>query len=111
MLLACAIFFLFSFSQAWETSLKISKEVDDPFCEISVNDTLQQNLIFEDVGVAANVTVLGGYRVCRLGHFLVFFCKHIAEESPKNVSMKDPNILLLTGRGVPAKGANCGRRG
>ena len=73
MLLACAIFLLFSASQAWETSLKISKEEDDPFCKISVNDTLQQNLIFEDVGVAANVTVLGGYKVCPLGYLLIFF--------------------------------------
>ena len=81
MLLACAIFFLFGFSQARETSLKISKEEDDPFCKISVNDTLQQNLVFEDVGVAANVTVLGGYKVCPLGHY---FCKHI-EEGPENV--------------------------
>ena len=83
MLLACAIFFLFSFSQAWETSLKISKEVDDPFCKISVNDTLQQNLIFEDVGVAANVTVLGGYRVCQLGHFLVFFASTLLRKVQK----------------------------
>ena len=73
MLLACAIFLLFSASQAWETSLKISKEEDDPFCKISVNDTLQQNLIFEDVGVAANVTVLGGFKVCPLGHLFIFF--------------------------------------
>ena len=85
MLLACAIFFLFSFSQAWETSLKISKEVDDPFCKISVNDTLQQNLTFKDVGVAANVTVLGGYKVMSTWAFVNLFCKAHIEESPKNV--------------------------
>ena len=75
MLLAFAILLLFSASQAWETSLKISKEEDDPFCKISVNDTLHQNLLFKDVGVAANVTVLGGFKVyiCPLGHLLIFF--------------------------------------
>ena len=71
MLLTCAIFLMFSVSLAWETSLKISKEKDDPFCKISVNDTLQQNLIFKDVGVAVNVTVLGGYRVGPPKHLLL----------------------------------------